>query len=342
MRADPLHSAGRQHPRTFMLSIDFRLPPGPDTVAYARLAEQLGYQRVWCPEIPAYGHDIWITLARIAERTERIGIGAAVLVPSFRHPVAQASAIATLEQLAPGRFIAGFGTGFTGRGGLGKPALSLAYMREHITQVRALLQGEAVAIDGALARMLPFTNWHPEYPIEVPLLLATQGPKGRALAAEIADGVIAMGTPAPGFDTSYVSVAGTVFDPGEDFDSPRVRRTLAPLVATAYHGTYLTAPEKLAHLPNGEAWLASVEQTPAAERHLSVNQGHNQEISNGHDELIDVSLAARTTCSGDREQLRERLAQLAEAGATGVIYGTSGVDVPRELRAFAEVAGLTS
>ena len=34
--------------------------------------------------------------------------------------MAQASAIATLEQIAPGRLMVGFGTGFTGRAGMGK------------------------------------------------------------------------------------------------------------------------------------------------------------------------------------------------------------------------------
>jgi hypothetical protein len=41
-----------------------------------------------------------------------------------------------------------------------------------------------------------------------------------------------------------------------------------------------------------------------------------------------------------REELRERLAQLKARGATGVIFGTSGYDVERELRTYAEVAGL--
>ena len=40
--------------------------------------------------------------------------------------MAQASAIATLEQIAPGRLMVGFGTGFTGRAGMGKKPLSLA------------------------------------------------------------------------------------------------------------------------------------------------------------------------------------------------------------------------
>src|SRR4051794_21138016 len=122
-----------------MLTYDFRLPPGPRTVEYAILAEDLGFRAVWCPEIPAFGHDIWVTLARIAERTKRIKFGPAVLIPSYRHPMAQASAIATLEQIAPGRLMVGFGTGFTGRAGMGKKPLSLASMRTHIAQVKALL-----------------------------------------------------------------------------------------------------------------------------------------------------------------------------------------------------------
>src|SRR5205823_7948751 len=52
-----------------MLTYDFRLPPGPRTVEYALLAENLGFRAVWCPEVPAFGHDIWVTLARIAENT---------------------------------------------------------------------------------------------------------------------------------------------------------------------------------------------------------------------------------------------------------------------------------
>ena len=94
-------------------------------------------------------------------------------------------------------------------------------------------------------------------------------------------------------------------------------------------------------LPNGEAWLASVERVDENVRHLSVHRGHNLEVSNGHDHLVDVSAAAKQiTFTGTREELRERLTQLEARGATGIIFGTSGYDVERELRAYAEVAGL--
>jgi hypothetical protein len=46
------------------------------------------------------------------------------------------------------------------------------------------------------------------------------------------------------------------------------------------------------------------------------------------------------TFTGSRQELRERLDQLEASGATGITFGTSGYDVERELRAYAEVAGL--
>jgi 5,10-methylenetetrahydromethanopterin reductase len=323
-----------------MLTYAFRLPPGPKAVAHAIAAEQFGYESVWCPEIPAFGHDIWVTLARIAEQTSRIGIGAAVLIPSYRHPMAQASAIATLEAIAPGRLRAGFGTGFTGRAGMGKPPLSLGYMRRYISQVRGLLAGDVVDIDGGLAQITASDGWLPDRPINVPLLLASQGPKGRQLAHEIADGLISLGAPATGFDTCLVSVNGTVLDDGEDVTSPRASAAVAPLIALAYHFKYARDPESVRSLPNGDAWLASVNRIPEPLRHLSVHRGHTLDVSNGHDRLVDVSAAKQMTFTGTRDELRARLVALEEAGATGVIFGTSGVDVEREMRAYAEVAGL--
>jgi hypothetical protein len=78
-------------------------------------------------------------------------------------------------------------------------------------------------------------------------------------------------------------------------------------VTLAYHHSYTTDPESVKALPNGEAWLASAKQM---------------------------------TFTGTREELRERLVQLEARGATGIIFGTSGYDAERELRAYAEVAGL--
>jgi 5,10-methylenetetrahydromethanopterin reductase len=157
----------------------------------------------------------------------------------------------------------------------------------------------------------------------VPVYTAGQGPKARVLAKEITDGLISLSGPAGGFETCLVSTGGTVLDDGEDVTSPRASAAVKPLLALAYHLRYTTDPESVKALPNGEAWLASVERVDENVRHLSVHQSHNLDVSNGHDALADVSEAKQTTFTGTCKELRERLAQLEARGATGIIFGTT-------------------
>ena len=101
-----------------------RLEEALDLVDHIVEAEQLGYERAWLFDSPALYGDIWVTAALAAQRTTRIGLGPAVIVPNLRHPLTQASAIATIAQLAPGRVAVAIGTGFTGRMAMGKKALT--------------------------------------------------------------------------------------------------------------------------------------------------------------------------------------------------------------------------
>jgi 5,10-methylenetetrahydromethanopterin reductase len=106
----------------------------PDNIA---LAEQLGYHRAWLYDTPQQSPDVWMMLALAAQRTERIGLGPGVLVPSLRHPMVNAAATATLCALAPGRVAVAFGTGFTGRRAMGYPAISWAYPHADAASGRA-------------------------------------------------------------------------------------------------------------------------------------------------------------------------------------------------------------
>jgi 5,10-methylenetetrahydromethanopterin reductase len=133
-------------------------------------------------------------------------------------------------------------------------------------------------IDGGLAQILASDGWLPDRPINVPVYIAGQGPKARPLAKEIADGLISLGGPAEGFATCLVSTGGTVLDDGEDVASPRAATAVKPLIALAYHHRYTTDPKSVKALPNGEAWLASVERADENVRHLSVHRGHNLDI----------------------------------------------------------------
>ena len=62
-----------------------------DTPEHIAIAERLGYRRAWCYDSPAVWTDVWVTLGRAAERTDRIGLGPGVLIGnSWGNPGLQA------------------------------------------------------------------------------------------------------------------------------------------------------------------------------------------------------------------------------------------------------------
>lgn len=150
----------------------------PDNIA---IAERLGYHRAWLYDTPQQSTDVWMTLALAAERTTRIGLGPGVLVPSLRHPMANAAATATLAALAPGRVAVAFGTGFSGRRAMGYRAVTWKFMREYVRVYKGLLAGDTVEWEGAKMSMLHPSGHAPARPIEVPVLIGALGPKGNAV-----------------------------------------------------------------------------------------------------------------------------------------------------------------
>jgi 5,10-methylenetetrahydromethanopterin reductase len=176
----------------------------------------------------------------------------------------------------------------------------------------------------------------PPFPIAVPIFLAVQGPLGRQVAKDVADGVIMPSLfVTGGFDTCVVTASGTVLDAAEDVGSPRVRGAAGPAVARAYHTTYEACGDAVDALPNGRAWRESLERIPEETSPLALHVGHGIEM-NEHDRAhVPMSAAKRLSFTGTPSELRARLADLEARGATEIVFGSAGPDMPRELRAFA-------
>src|SRR5215207_7008676 len=118
------------------MEISCAFPTALDSPDHIALAEELGYDRAWLYDTPQQSTDVWVTLAQAAERTERIGLGPGVLVPSLRHPMVNAAATANLVALAPGRVVVAFGTGFSGRRAMGYRAIPWSFMDKYIRAYR--------------------------------------------------------------------------------------------------------------------------------------------------------------------------------------------------------------
>jgi 5,10-methylenetetrahydromethanopterin reductase len=256
----------------------------------------------------------------------------------LRHPLTQASAIATLAALAPGRVVVAIGTGFTGRMALGQPAMPWAETRTYIAQVRGLLEGEAMVVDGAVVKMIPPDGFLPQRPIGVPIVVAANGPKGFAVAHELGDGVMTVFGANPEFPWCSLLMLGTVLDPGESPDSERVFAAAGPAVTVVYHGMYEGNPELVESLPGGVEWRAALEKIPPHTRHLAIHEDHMVYVTERDRPLLSGEGITSFTFTGEADGLRSRLDDIAAAGTSEILYAPMGPDIARELRAFMAMA----
>ena len=325
------------------MQISCAFPTTLDSHEDIALAEELGYERAWLYDTPQQSPDVWMMLALAAARTERIGIGPGVLVPTLRHPMVNAAATAALTALAPDRVAVAFGTGFSGRRAMGYRGIPWSYMDRYIRAYRGLLRGETVEWDGARMRMLHPPGHAAQRPVEVPVIIAALGPKGAEVARELGDGLY-ITLALPEFARTFPSVSflfwGTVLEEGEDPASDRVRAAGGPGLALAYHGAYEFGTP-LEELPGGAEWRAVVERTSPEERHFAVHEQHCvglNEADHAAWEAGGHAMLEEATMSGTADRLRERLAGLAEVGVTELVFQPCGPDIRRELEAFMDAA----
>ncbi|PJJ61386.1 LLM class flavin-dependent oxidoreductase [Compostimonas suwonensis] len=176
------------------------------------LADELGFDHAW-----TYDHLSWRSLAdepwyatiptltAAATVTSTIRLGTFVASPNFRHPVPFAKDVATVDDIAGGRFLLGIGSGGTGFDStvLGQPVYTARERHdrfaEFVTELDQLLRFEApgsggVSVEGSWftarqARMVGSPASEPR----VPFVIAANGPKGMALAASYGQGWVTTG-----------------------------------------------------------------------------------------------------------------------------------------------------
>jgi 5,10-methylenetetrahydromethanopterin reductase len=250
--------------------------------------------------------------------------------------MATASAIATLVALAPGRVSVAIGSGFTGRMTLGQRPLSWKFVRRYALALQALLRGEATEWEGSLVRMMQPEGFGAARPIEVPIILGIGGPKGAAVAGELADGVFIAGRPVtpPGEGRACVRLTfGTVLAEGEDAGSPRAMAAAGHAAAVTFHGLYERGAD-MSILPGGEAWKAEIDALPPAERHIAVHDLHLIGLNARDARVVTGEMLRRAGLARTASEWRQAVAELEAAGVTEIAYQPAGPDIPEELERF--------
>lgn len=156
----------------------------------ARAAESAGIDEVWLWEDCFYSSGI-APAAAILSATERMRVGIGLLPVPLRAPSLAAMEIAAMARMFPGRFLPGLGHGILGwMGQAGVRVESpLTLLREHLSAITVLLDGEEVTVTGRYVRL---DGVRLDFPPEVipPIYIGGRGPKTLALGGELAHGLI--------------------------------------------------------------------------------------------------------------------------------------------------------
>jgi 5,10-methylenetetrahydromethanopterin reductase len=177
--------------KSMNLSVNL-MPEAPvsELVSLAKMAEELGYRRVWVYDEGLAMRDVYVTMTAIAAATTKVQIGTGITNPYTRHPSTTAAAIATLHEFSGGRAFLGLGAG--GSLTLGPLAIDrskpLTATRETLLACRKLFDGETVTLRTDRFALVNAKLDFGDPAIEI--WLAGRGPNMLAMGGELANGVM--------------------------------------------------------------------------------------------------------------------------------------------------------
>ncbi|HEY3917288.1 MAG TPA: LLM class flavin-dependent oxidoreductase [Stellaceae bacterium] len=308
-------------------------------------AEEMGFTHAWFYDTHLLNAEVFVAMAAAAMHTSKIKLCTGVLIPSNRIAPVAASALASLNALAPGRIVMGLGTGFTGRRTMGLPAITLARLEEYLRVVQALLRGETTtwSEEGGphKVRFLNPEKGYVNISDPIPSHISAFGPKGRDLVAKIGTGWLSGGGKpqqaamaleamrkswqAAGRDTKdlYTTTfcGGCVLRDGEAADSPRARAQAGPSITMLFHdyaehdklGSII---KPLPHLKPLYDRYIEIYKTyePADARYLTNHRGHLMFLRPEEEQLLSADLIRGMTTTGTEAELVDYVRAFRAAG----------------------------
>ncbi len=293
------------------------------TTYYCIQAERLGYDSIWITD-HFNNRNVYVSLAMIANYTDKIKLGPGVTNPYMVHPVMTAESVASLNEIAPGRVICGIGAGDkTTLEMVGVEMKSpLRAVRESVEIIRRQIVREKTGYDGKIFKTTGGARFNFKTADPIPIYIGAQGPKMLQLAGRIGDGalinashpddieravkLIRKGSEKAGRDPKEVDIAAyTSFSVAET--EKKARKPVVPVVAYIVAGSPPFILEK-----HG----ISVETANKIKSDLA-NRNWGEAFGAVDKQMID----AFTVC-GSPEQCTEKIDTLFKTGITHFVTGS--------------------
>jgi alkanesulfonate monooxygenase SsuD/methylene tetrahydromethanopterin reductase-like flavin-dependent oxidoreductase (luciferase family) len=148
-------------------------------------AEATGFDLLTCGDSQSLWAECFSLMTFAAMSTRRADLAITVSNPATRHPAVIASACASVQQLAGGRFRYGLSSGDSALRNIGVAPATVAELERTLRAVQTMTAGGTYD-DGGKPLAL---HWLPE-PAPVPVWLAAEGPRTQRLAGRHADGIL--------------------------------------------------------------------------------------------------------------------------------------------------------
>jgi 5,10-methylenetetrahydromethanopterin reductase len=283
--------------------------PMPTLVQQVQLAERLGFESVWVIDSQLICREIFVTLAACLASTTRIALATGVTQPRTRHVSATASAIATLDEMFPGRVLAGVGTGFSSLRTVGMAAAKATELEKFVLDLKALLRKDSVEFEN---RVRGGMTWL-ERACPVPVVVAASGPNIARLAARIADGAILLQGVAPDLlDRGVGWLRDGAKQAHRDFDELTIT-CWTPLGignTSAAGRNDVRARVASAIMQTNPDWFEGEERQTIRRLKASYQDYKHASAQPEHAALISDRMVARYAVAGDAVEVSERLATL--------------------------------
>lgn len=325
-------------------------------VNYMIEAERLGIDMAWTAE--TWGYDSATPLAYLAAKTTRLRLGTGIMQIGARSPAMVAMTALSLSALSNDRFMLGLGVSGPQviEGWHGVPfTRSLQRTRETIDIVRIITRGERLTYSGQIYHLplpggegkalLPAAQPRPNLPI----YLATLGPKSLELTGELADGWLG---------TSFIPEHASLFFDAIAAGAARVNRTLADLDLQVSAGVVAFSDDVERLIPPRKPGLAFTLGAMGSREHnfynetyrrmgyadtalevqnLWLNRQREAAIARVPDELV-----LKTNLLGTADMIRERLRIYQSAGVTTLRVEPDGETLDERLATLARLRELVA
>ena len=315
-----------------------------EMAAWARQAEEAGFELVFFSETIELMRDSVSALAGFACSTHRVTLGCTQVV-RLRTPLVMAQTLATLDELSGGRLLLAPGActaTHARRHGL-EPADPPTSLVEYVEALRLILSGQRVSYRGRFVQVEEVELGFEPVRTRIPMLVAATSRTGLRTAARVGDGVLLNATCSPEYDRNAIAI---LRQEREATGRPWEGFTVAQIINCSIEDDHRTAldqvrwevasklnPKQLPFIMGpklrvGEPYL----------RQADVPRFEEAWRRGGMEALIQAvpdSYVEGMTASGTPEEVLARVHQYREAGVQlPILRPAAPHQVPRLLRLF--------